>query len=93
MRFSEFVGSTYQMDARSFDVQRCVNLFPIMSEVGTSKSKAALRLTAGLESFSTPGDGPIRGCIEADGRSFWVSGSELWEVDSAGTETLRQELP
>lgn len=82
-----FVGPTYQMDAVSFDCQRSVNLFPIISEVGTSKSIAALRLTAGLEEIALPGGGPIRGCIEADGRSFWVSGDALYEVELDGTVT------
>jgi hypothetical protein len=89
MKIPGFVGPTYQMDARSFDHQRCVNLFPIMSEVGTSKSVTALRGTAGLSLFATAGGGPIRGCIEAAGRSFFLSGSELYEVDSSGTATLR----
>lgn len=87
-----FVGPTYQMDAVSFDHQRSVNLFPIISETGTSKSKIALRLTAGLEEFATIGGGPVRCCIEADGRSFWVSGDTLYEVDSGGTPTSRGTL-
>lgn len=87
-----FVGPSYQMDAVSFDHQRSVNLFPITSETGTSKSVAALRLTAGIESFSTIGGGPIRGCIEADGRSFWISGDEFYEIDTDGVATDRGTL-
>jgi hypothetical protein len=92
MRIEGFVGPTYQMDAVSFDHQRSVNLFPIMSETGTSKSVAALRLTAGLEQLSLVGGGPIRGCIEAGGRSFWVSGTELYEVSSNGSSILLGSL-
>lgn len=84
MKIPGFVGPTYQMDARSFDHQRSVNLFPILSESGSSKSVTALRITAGIEEFSNLGGGPVRGCIEADGRSFWVSGSNLYEVDGNG---------
>ena len=87
MKIPGFVGPTYQMDARSFDWQRCVNLYPIASESGSSKSVAALRVTAGLDEEYDIGGGPMRGCIEADGRSFWVSGSEFWEVDADGVET------
>lgn len=87
MRIQGFVGPTYQMDAVSFDCQRSVNLFPITSESGSSKNVVALRFTAGLEEFSTVGGGPVRGCIEAGGRSFWVSGDGFYEVDSDGNET------
>lgn len=92
MEIQGFVGPSYQMDAISFDCQRSVNLFPITSETGTSKSVSALRLTAGLSIYSSVGGGPIRGCIEADGRSFWVSGSDFYEVDSAGVATDRGDL-
>lgn len=89
MKFPGFVGPTYQMDARSFDVQRCINLFPILSEVGTSSAPSALRGTAGLELFASVGGGPVRNCIEADGRSFWLSGDTLYEVDGSGAVTSR----
>lgn len=92
MKLQGFVGPTYQMDAVSFDCQRSVNLFPISSESGTSKNIAALRITAGLELFSSIGGGPIRGCIEADGRSFWVSGNEFYEVLTNGTSVVRGSL-
>jgi len=84
-----FVGPTYQMDARSFDTQRCVNLYPLVSESGSSVSPSALRATAGLELFSNAGGGPIRNCIEADGRAFFLSGDTLYEIDTAGNPTSR----
>lgn len=87
-----FVGQTYQMEAVSFDSQRCVNLYPIVSESGTSKSVSALRGTSGLELFTSVGGGPIRGGIESSGRAFFVSGNELYEVLVGGTSTLRGEL-
>jgi Phage stabilisation protein len=88
MKLPGFVGPSYQMDAVSFDHQRSVNLFPIASESGSSKSVSALRITAGIEEFAQVGGGPIRGCIEADGRSFWVSGGDFYEVDGDGVATL-----
>lgn len=84
-----FVGPSYKMDAVSFDCQRSINLFPIISESGTSKSQTALRGTAGLEVFASIGGGPIRCAIEAGGRSFWLSGDTLYEVDESGTGTSR----
>ncbi len=91
MKIPGFVGPTYQMDARSFDHQRSVNLFPITSESGSSKNVAALRITAGLQQVALIGGGPIRGCVEAKGRSFWTSGSELWEITN-GVSTKRGDL-
>lgn len=87
-----FVGPSYKMDAVSFDCQRSINLFPLTSESGTSVSPNALRKKPGKELFATAGGGPIRGCIEADNRSFWVSGAELYEVDTLGVSTLRGTL-
>jgi hypothetical protein len=73
------------MDAVSFDNQRSVNLYPILSESGDSKSVSALRSTPGLTEFITIGGGPIRGGIESAGRSFFVSGDEFYEVLADGT--------
>lgn len=88
-----FVGSTYLMDALTFDCQRCVNMYPIASEVGTSKSIAALRSIPGYSLFSSVGGGPIRGAkTAANGRGFVVSGFDLYELNSDGTNTLRGTL-
>lgn len=86
------VGATYQMEAVSFDNQRCVNLYPILSESQSSKSVGALRSTPGLTQFATAGGGGIRGGIESEGRAFFVSGNTFYEVDSAGTETSHGTL-
>lgn len=87
-----FVGPTYQMEAFSFDHQRCVNLYAIASESGTSSSPSALRSTPGLKMFSSLGDGPIRGGIESQGRVFFVSGNAFFELSSDGTSTNRGTL-
>lgn len=87
-----FVGPSYQMESVSFDNQRCVNLYLIMSESGTSKSPSALRCTPGLELFATIGGGPIRGGIESANRCFFVSGNEFYELDSSGVSTLHGTL-
>lgn len=87
-----FVGQTYQMEAVTFDNQRCVNLYPILAEAGSSKSVAALRSTPGLNEFASFGTGAIRGGIESAGRAFFVSGDGLYELDVAGTATLRGSL-
>lgn len=88
-----FVGPSYQMDARSFDVQRSINLYPLASETKTSKSITALRSTPGLELYATAGNGPGRGGISStSGRAFVVSGDGFYEVNTNGTTTLHGSL-
>lgn len=87
-----FVGQTYQMEAVTFDSQRCINMFPILSETGTSKSVAALRSTSGTQLFAEFGTGSIRGGIESQGRAFFVSGDGFYEVFNDGTSTMHGSL-
>lgn len=87
-----FVGPTYQMEAVSFDHQRSVNLFPILSESGLSSSPAALRSTPGLSTFIDVGGGPHRAAIESDGRAFVVSGDGFYEIFEDQTSTLHGTL-
>lgn len=89
----DIAGPTYQLAAKSFDVQRCVNLYPLASETGTSKERKALRGTPGLELFTTIGGGPIRGQFTtSQERSFAVSGNEFYEIFGNGTSEKRGEL-
>lgn len=79
------------MDSLPFDAQRTINFFPILDEYG--KEVAQLFGTPGLSLFGSVGTGPHRGNFTADnGRSFFVSGSELYEVDSVGNGTKRGDL-
>lgn len=80
------------MEAVSFDNQRCVNLYPLISESGTSKSPTALRGTAGLELYAEFGGGSIRGGIESANRAFFVSGDGFYEVFTDGSSTLHGTL-
>jgi len=89
MIFNGFVGATYNLDAISFDCQRSINMFPMVSESGSSKSPNALASVAGYELFATVGGGAIRGAKTcANGRAFVVSGYEAYEVKENGTGTL-----
>lgn len=85
-----FIGPSYNVEAISFDCQRSINLYPIVSESGTSKSSYALRKTAGLKLFATAPSGPIRGAISStSGRAFLVSGPNFVELkDDASVTTL-----
>ncbi len=88
-----FVGPSYDMDARSFDVQRTINMYPIVSEVGTSKSTTALRKCQGLQLYTTVSGGPIRGAISStSGRAFVVSAENFAEINNDGSFTLHGTL-
>lgn len=49
----QFVGGSYNINTRKADVQRAVNLFPVMNEVAGGKSIAYLDSVPGLTTFST----------------------------------------
>lgn len=87
-----FVGASYQMEATSFDNQRCVNLYPLVTENQDSKSVAALRSTPGLKKEYEIGGGGIRGGIESSNRGFFVSGQDFYEVLVDGSEIKRGSL-
>jgi hypothetical protein len=87
------VGPSYQMKSLPFDAQRTINLYPVIDETGEGKEVSALYGTPGLELFSTAGIGPIRGeFCSTNGRAFVVSATGLYELDLAGTATLRGTL-
>lgn len=80
------VGPSYQERSLPFDAQRSVNLYAVYDKMG--KEAAAMYGTPGLALFGTAGVGPIRGeFFSSNGRAFVVSGSKLYEIDTAGTAT------
>lgn len=85
------VGPTGQQRSLPFNAERTVNLLPIIDQRGADT--ASLLGTPGLELFATAGIGAIRGGLQtSDDRAFFVSGSVLYEIDSAGTATNRGTL-
>lgn len=88
-----FVGPSYDTEAKSFDVQRTINMYPIVSEVQNSKSISALRKTPGLQLYTTVIGGPIRGAITStSGRAFVVSAQYFAEVNNDGSYTQHGTL-
>ena len=90
-RFPGFVGPSYGLQSVSADCQRCVNLFPQLSEIGASEAgeMGALFRTPGLTLLATIGTGPIRGLYTAsNGTLYCVSGSGLYQVSPAWIGTL-----
>lgn len=81
------VGPTYQQRSLPFDAQRTINLYPVIDQQG--KETTALYGTPGKTLFSTAGNGSVRnGFTSSNGRAFFVSGSGLYEITSAGVSTL-----
>lgn len=56
-----FVGPSYVLHARKADVQRSVNMFPVINEINGGKSVAYLESVPGLTPFST--DATVTGAI------------------------------
>ena len=88
----QLVGASYQEWSSPFDHQRTVNFYPVVDQKG-GKEVSALYGTPGLSLFTTVGTGSNRQCFNAaNGRTFWVVGSQLIEVDAAGVGTVRGSL-
>lgn len=76
----------------SLNAQRLINMFAEKAEPG-SIAEIILRSCPGLSTFSDAGSGAVRG-VHAMNMSnaetlFAVIGTDLYEIDSSGTETLR----
>lgn len=87
------IGPSNQERMLPFDAQRSINLYPVADDSKGGKENYALYGTPGLLAFATIPDAPIRGVFaSAKGRAFAVAGVGLYEIDSAGTVTLRGTL-
>jgi hypothetical protein len=86
MKKIPFVGQTYQFRSLSFDAQRCINLYPVLSDIADSKSVSSLMGTAGYKLFCNPSNDPTRSCHTiGNGRCFFVLGNKLFEIFSNGS--------
>lgn len=87
------VGPSYEAYSLPFDAQRTVNMYPVINETGSGKDVAALYGVPGKRVLATVGGGPIRGTFaSAKGRVFAVSDTELFEIQSDGSSTVRGSL-
>lgn len=86
------VGGSSQEASLPFNSERTVNLYAVLDQQG--KKPASLYSRPGNALFATVGSGPGRGGLSAasNGRTFVVSGSELYEITSSGVGTLRGSL-
>jgi hypothetical protein len=82
-RINGFIGGAYTLQQVSIDCQRCMNLYPQITE---SQNQAdgeigALISAPGLRLLGTCGTGPIRGIyVASTGGMAVVSGSEVYRV-------------
>lgn len=82
-----FIGPSYRLRSINRDAQRCINWFPVKSELQTSKNIDGLQGTPGKLVFANPDNGEIRGEWQTLGRAFVVSGNKLYEIDEDGNDT------
>lgn len=88
-----FVGGTYQSRFPNWAADRCINLYPEVSETGTARSRAMLVGTPGIANFTTGLAGAVRG-LWAGGNDlcFCVAGSKLYQIAANGSATERGDV-
>ena len=74
------VGPAYRSQSVIADCQTLINLYLEAIESGQGKSAAALYRTPGLLKLYDLGQVGSRGLITAQGRTFVVAGTVLWEL-------------
>ena len=86
-----FIGASYTARSMAFDSQRCVNLYPEMSQSGPGPSKNVAMLigTPGLALWATLAGGPVRGLLRFSATlAIAVVGGNIYSVTTAGVGTL-----
>lgn len=86
-----FVGASYTARSKTFDAQRCVNLYPEMSQSGPgpSKSVAALIGTPGLALWASLAGGGVRGLLRFNATTaIAVCGTNVYRLATTGAATL-----
>lgn len=95
MRFSGFIGPSYQSSSVNVDCQRCVNLYPEVDPLGTGKEGevASLVSTPGLTLLLTLPTLPVRGIWNSStGGLFAVGGQYLYSISSTWAYTQLGQL-
>lgn len=76
-----FVGPAYQARSINANAQRAVNCYLEMDNA-SPRAPVALYGTPGtVRKFTLP-TSPVRGCIQEDAHSYWVSGGTVYRVSS-----------
>ena len=82
-----FLGGAYEGRSSNVSPQTCINWFYEKGKDGES-----LVGTPGATEFVDLGSGEVRGGLSYNGKAYFVMGSTLYEVNSAGTATSRGTL-
>jgi len=85
-----FVGPSYELLNRKASAQRSVNLYLVGMET-PSKVSFIMQAVDGLSPFASLG-AEIRGSLEANGRTFVVAGSVLYELFADASSVSRGAL-
>lgn len=84
------VGPSYLSASPAADPAECINWLVEAMPDANAKSNARLMPTPGFTAFANLPPGPIRAAFKTpDDRIFVVSGFNFYEVDSAGSSTVR----
>lgn len=91
-----FVGASYTARSKAFDAQRCVNLYPEVSQSGPAPSKSVMALigTPGLALWAALAGGGVRGLIKFNASyAVAVAGSNVYRVSTDASSVLIGIIP
>lgn len=84
-----FLGGSFDGRSPSFDAQKTVNLYPEVSESGSSRSAVALIGTPGLRLWTNLAGGGVRGVIPfTPSIAIAVVGANVWKLTTGAASTL-----
>lgn len=83
---------TYSDDCRPFSQQDVVNYLPTFAEAEGTRSRIKYRTCPGLQHFANV-EGPHRGGRDVEGKTFVVSGRNLYQVNPNGTSKKIGVIP
>lgn len=89
----DLLGGFYKDASRPWSVQDTVNWLPEAAEAAGTRTQWKLASPPGLRQFASLGTKPIRGAINVEGALFVVAGTQLREVKTDGSSTVRGTIP
>lgn len=82
----------YESESLPLSAQRCINWMPVVPQTSGALASSALFNTPGIELFTTL-TGVNRGSYVMDGVAYFINGTTLYEVSSAGVSNDRGTIP
>lgn len=86
-------GGFYKHKSKSLSAQVCRNFWPRLVSDDSAKSQYVLDSFPGLKLFSSISGNADRGMLEHKDTLYKISGTVLYSVDAAGTETTLGTIP